>query len=244
MLDTVKPGGPLSMPTRATLEIIQMCLNITSSKCLSLHPIQMKYTKNRYHVFRAKLTQIMQQFWISILTLSFTVTLIELSCSLKGKDKNLLTVLYHLFLLLSKLTSLLWLFVLNQKSYEITQLLYYFCQYPKSFLVALNQPKNKLNSMVNSKFSYFLTISLIVLSMFYIAFLPLVTLMVPCLHPVLLIIHGNCSNIVVRSAAFIVQLFVLMPACGVGCVGISVALVIVNEIFTNLNKCWLVNVLV
>ncbi len=225
------------MPTRATVEILQMCLNITSNT-FALHPIQIKYFKNQYHVRRARLLTRNHLFWITILTLSFTFTLFDLFFCVTNKNKNLFTILYHVFILLTKLATLLWVFVFNQKSHELTQLLYHFCQSPKSFVVTIDQPKLLLNSKRGIKFSYFLVICLTSLILFYVGFLPLVTLMLPCVHPILIIVSTDCTSVVARSAASIVQLFILTPTCGVGCVGISVALVIVNEIFTNLDKCW------
>lgn len=225
------------MPTKATVQILQVCLNITSSK-FSLHPIQIKHLDQKYHVFKANISWKAHLFWITILALSFIVTLFELLSSHQQENKNLFIILYHVFFLLAKISGIICCFVVNQKSNELTQLLNHFCAPSQRFLVTTNEPKRLRHSKSGAKLTLFLTTLLTLLTIFYTVFLPTVIFMVPRLHPVLLITPINCKSLVVRLIAFTTQIFMLTPTCGANCIGISVALIIVNELSTNLDQLW------
>lgn len=225
------------MPTIAAVQILQICLNITSST-FAFHPIQIKRLDSKYHVFKAKLSWKAHLFWITISALSLTVTVLEFFLSFQHQLKNFFVIFYHAFLLLAKLSAILCIFVFNQNSNGLTQLLCHYFQYPQSSVLTINEPKRSLHSKRGNKFTYFLATLVILFALFFIAFFPIVTFMVPRLHPVLLIVPVTCNNLAVRSTAFIIQILMLAPTCGGNCLVISACLVIVNEMFSNLDKFW------
>ncbi len=213
-----------------------MCLNL-NSKTFSLHPIQIYFTNNQPNIFKTSISRRKQYFWLTLLILSFTKTTIELYHNLNCKNKNLLSVLFHLFLLLSKFTAFLWIFVFNVRSSEIIQMLRYFCLHPVKFVEPLVEKQSYTNAKTEFKFNCFIIIGVISLYGFYMFFIPICSLFYPCLHSSLSSL-ASCSNTTFRVTIFMFQIFVLAPVTSMGCTGMCICLVTKKEFYINLEFVW------
>lgn len=167
------------MPTKSVIELLQFGHN-TASKILPWVKLNIQKINNRYFVVANTNTiNSSKIIWTIVLLTSFVVTLAEVYKNLyQSKPVNLVTLFYHIFLLLSKVAGLISVYVYQTKHKENSILLHCFCTRPNGF-VAFSCERLKSH---NYSFPIIVALISIAVLLFYAAILPIVFSLLPCLH--------------------------------------------------------------
>lgn len=195
------------MPTKTVIELPQFGHNIIN-KILGVIPLNIHKTSNRCFVTNANIKKSTKIIWTGVRLTSFTVTLIEIYKNLyKSNQANLVTLFYHVLLLLSKVVGLIsvCVFQTKHKEYSLSVLLQGFCTVPNGLVTASCKSPLKFNK---KSFPILLALVPFTSLLFYAAIILAVTVLFPCIYETFiphLDIDNNCRSTIFRCFALILH---------------------------------------
>lgn len=238
------------MASNEVLEALALLFNFSSAK-LYLIPLYFHKCKDnkvivKYHKFKKSTTL----FWSLLMSISLAITATELynSCTSKN-SKSILKILYHTFLLLSKLGSSTALFTLNKKVVKLSHL--FNCFFTENFSKFWMSNKQKGNHgktsylSENKIFFIFIVFEGIAVSIFYIICVPFVAFCIPSLHNLFRfpIDFRNTSPVLFRLYVLLFQIIFNIPVGMTAAMTAICCLVTLNQISTRLQELWYVKIL-
>lgn len=230
------------MPSKFALKVLGAGFNTISSY---LGILEIRF-KNQTYVERIKTRRATQLFWFLVSIYSMTLTSLELHHNIyEAKSINLVPTFYHGILLIAKVGGTLVILICRKNVPEIVRLFNVLCQnsqgvvspYKDGSQQRYNPPKERAFRMV-------LLICTVYLSIFYIVFIPILILMLPCLHdsPVMYsIIPYECTTVIFRSIIFVMEVLFGIPLAVACVICASVSLIVLKEISNNLENFRFVN---
>lgn len=230
------------MATTEVLNLLSQFYNYGTNS-LGLFPLYFRKSTrtNSFTVRIINISKPTKSCWSAILCISLAVSCLELYLSSTvSKTKNILKILYHGFLLLSKFGAYSCIYVFHNKIFELMQLWKYLCS-KQLARVQLHANKNFLLKKSNK---FYLLIIMCTFSMFifYLIFLPIVVVTLPCLHDALIISYffPSCNESSFRLFLLLTQLIFLVPITATGPIVSATGLVTLKEISIVLNYLWYV----
>lgn len=228
------------MATTEVLNLLSKFYNYGTNN-LGLFPLYFRKSTgtNSFTVRIRNISEPTKYCWSAILCISLAVSCLELYLSLTvNKTKNILKILYHGFLLLSKIGAYSCIYVFHNKIFELMQLWKYLCS---KQLARVQVHANKNFPFKKSK-QFYLLIIMCIFSMFifYLIFLPIVVVTLPCLHDALRInyLFPSCNESWFRLFLLLTQLIFLVPITATGPIVSATGLVTLKEISIALNSLW------
>ncbi len=222
------------MPTKAVIEIIQFGLFICS-KILPFIPIKIIETNSGFIVSKREINNNIQKLWEFVLFISFAITFVDVYySSYHSKPINLVTLFYHVFLLLSKMAGAITIYVFQTNIKEIMFLLKCICTRSNTNLTFKARPRLKTNNVL---FSILLSVVTLTLIIVYALILPIIIVSFPCFHDCVIEYFSlkiYCVSILFRILMLIIH-GPFMVTTGIEAYIVSaVCLVTLKEIATDL----------
>ncbi len=205
----------------ATLKIFK-ALVFLSHNIFLLTPIQSNLKSFRLQT-SCKLYRIFSNFvWPLIIPTSLGITIFEFCyfCTLESPI-NLIMLLYHGTLIISKSSACIGFFVFKTSSLEFCQLLnaIFFTSFGTHKQVSQKRPIRKETGS-NILFPFLLAGVAVFLLFFYFVAIPTITLMVPCFHKTPLTFWlGNCNTVRFRIVVSVLNFIFMIPIGSLGAMG-------------------------
>lgn len=230
------------MATTEVLNLLSQFYNFGSNhlQILPLYFVKGN-TKSGYIVQMRNVSKFKAFFWSVTLFISVLLSCIELYSSLNNKQsKNIPKILYHGFLLVSKVSAYSVIYVFNNRRFEMLELWKYLC--PKKLTVLQKQDAKTVSLRKSKTFYTLILVCTIPVFTFYFIFLPIFALVLPCLHdaqfPNYLV--PFCNLLVTRLYLMTTQFLFLVPISAISTATIASCLVTLKEIALALNTLWYV----
>lgn len=222
------------MPTKAVIEVIQTGL-IIAIKTIPLIPFQIQTINNRYFVTKREINGYAQKLCIILFLISFAITFLELCHVLYNiQPINLVALMYHVFLTLSKAACGISACTYYIKYDEFLFLLNCFCTRPNGLVTSSTRRCLKSNNVLFLILLIAVTSTLLIV---YTFILHIGTIMFPCLHnDALMYIFRKIkyTSILFRSIIILVHGPVMVFLGVTGYFNSAVSLVTLNEITNDL----------
>lgn len=224
------------MPSKAVLDVLRICFNIPSSK---FGPLELYFVRSQNKILVKQLCKSLRIkcAWAILQAFSIVLTITELHYFLsKSGLKHLLTILYHAFLLTSKIGSAVYLCYFTFRVSVILQFFNCLCQKPKGVVSSsYSQLKRQ-----KDKFLLILLLSCVINTfLFFLILIPLVVFVTPCLHEnplTLMLIRFPCTSTPFRIVVSVVQTILMVPLFITSSTVASTILTTLSEISDNFEK--------
>lgn len=221
------------MPSNSVLKVLQFGLSIANRLCL----ISLKIEKqgNKYFVSHKKLENRTKNVWKIFILISYFITIIEIIHNLRHpKSSNLITLSFHVVLLIPKTAGVISVRVFYTKSIEFSALINSFCRNHNSIekLPAHRKIKPRQNS-----FNIFLLVTTFTLLTLFALILPVFIYFLPCFYVAAAnYLPFKCTELPFRSLILLIQEPDLLEMAATSYLVVSMCLVTLNEIIHELNE--------
>lgn len=210
-----------------------------SGQKLSIIPLKFGFNNKSEQVFKQIIikSQIRYSWWLFFL-FSYLTTFFELYYSLAlFETQNLIGIMYHLFIIVSKTGAMVVVFTLQEKSMEICEFLNELYPKPNSGIFDIKSVFNKKHF---DFYSVFLSTSTMGVCLFYVLFAPILAFIVPCLHenPLLKILISDCKSNMFRIVIYVTQLSFMLPVSAIASTGYCILLITLKELTKSTAEIW------
>ncbi len=203
------------MPSKAVLDVLQLCFNIPSSR---FGPFELYFlkSKNKYTVKQTTKSLKIKCTWAIFQTMSIIFTISELYYNLFGtKSKSLLTILYHAFLLTSKVGCATYLCIFCTQTSALLQFFNCMCKQPHGVVIAPNFKKPRERNWQRENLILIVLMGCVInIFVFFEIFIPVVVLIIPCLHDspaTNFLIRFPCTSISFRIISSFIKAIEMVP---------------------------------
>lgn len=228
------------MPPKPAIEVIKLVFEIVSTN-LGILRIQFQNTQNQF-LLRSDIAQVQKDwFWLVIMITSLLCTVLELYFNLTTKV-NLIPTFYHGFMLFTKITTFSIGFVFRKNEKEVICFLNCILRNPDGIVCVTNRVHSKSQRKSDNIFVIVLNICTFSISLFFVPFVPMVVLILPCLHDnkvfKLVTYQAHCTTNAFRGIVFLFQVVFLTINSALTAITASVTLFTLNEIKINVGNLW------
>ncbi len=211
-------------------QLLRYCFWLSGSK-LCIIPLKCRIAPNSgLRVEKIIIKRQVQYRWLLFFLFSFLVTCYDLFCSWPlSKTRNLVRIIYHIFLLLIKIASMVLAYVFQTKCTYISMLINnFFHQKSKTTggkLLVRHQKRANI-------FLVYLWTSTFVVFIFYLFITPTFSIFVPCLHDsgFVQIVFSDCKSIIFRTAIWFAQFSFMVPVSAMASTGFSMVFLTLSEL--------------
>lgn len=220
---------------KMSINIQSYCFWLSGSK-FSLIPLKYCFKSNGiFQVEQIVIRPIVRFSWWLLIMFSYIITLYDLYHTLTYfETKNLIRIMYHIFLLLTKTATIVDTAVFQNKSLEICNLLNILSG---KWVANINSTVRKNRS---SSFVVFTTTGTLSTFMFYIFITPAIAIVKPCLHDSVLVWMPfvECNSLTFRIVAYLFQFFSMLPTSALGATAFCTVLMTLGDLSTQIKNLW------
>lgn len=219
-------------------KVLKFCFWFAGSK-LSLIPLKSSHESNGVVKFESLVIKpLVRYIWRMFLIFSLLITSYDLHHSFYDfETKNLVRIMYHIFMLLCKTASTITTFVFQEKSCEICKLLNYLFHKNSQNMHA------KIPAVQIKRFrtlSFFLWPIITGVIVFYLFIIPLFAMAFPCVHnsPLVQNLFSDCTLLIFRITICLIQFLFMLPVSAMATSSSATILVTISELTRTLRNLW------
>lgn len=219
-------------------KVLKFCFWFAGSK-LSLIPLKGGHERNGVVKFECLVIKpLVRYIWRIFLICSLLITSYDLHHSFNDfETKNLVQIVYHIFMLLVKTASTIITFVFQEKSCEICKLLNNLFQ-KNSQNIHIKIPAVQIKRFRILSLLLWPIITGVVV--FYLFIIPIFAIAFPCVHnsPLVQNLFSDCTSLIFRITIGLIQFLFMLPVSAMATSSSATILVTISELTRTLRKLW------